>query len=317
MSTNGPVLQLILEKLNGMDKRLVNIETDVGVLKTDVGVLKTDVNNLQDRMGSVEAYIKKESNIQEETDVQQFIRASERHTITPASVFPLKTFYNENSTLLTDIDGCVVVGDEAYIIESKHALKQDEIPYKLRQFCKIQTILDDIRNDRIKLVQNTNFNTMVQNLKYLPQNLYFIFASDSMDEKMRKYIMKYNTGKIPEEELLFHVFKKSSIYSEIDKSSTVQKWVKIKLENAKSYNKILEIVNTDAAGLGVFKNKILEQFDTKNPCLPTLVGKLGILHLGEVTWPWFNKEETLLNVNVNGYTRSGGKRKTKRSKRLR
>jgi hypothetical protein len=298
-SPNDPILQQILDKLSGIDTRLENLETKVG--------------NLESQMTSVNAYIRTEASIQEAVDTQKFMSACDTHTMIPAKVFNIKEFYNTDNTYLTDIDGCVLLGDEAYIIESKHALKPIELRQKLRQFCTIESILQDIRSNKTPRVKGTQFDTMAAKLESFPEKVYLIFSSDSMNASMRKFIMAVNEGNTnAEDKSLVDVFKESPLYAAIQASSDVEDWAKKELEKATQSSKILDITNIPKARFELFQSRIREHFDVHDPCFPSLVGKIGILHLGKVTWPQMNKTN-LVGTNVIGYTQLGG-RKTRRSK---
>lgn len=294
MSSNTVILEKILERLTG-------IETDIGTLKK--------------QMSSVHSYMKTESAIQEASDVQKFIKALGEFQSMPTEVFPLKNLYRPDDSLLTDIDGCVIAGysnKRAYIIESKHFLTTESLRLKLKQFCIIESMLKQIHNNEIHSVPDTKYHNMVNILKSFPQNIQLIFASDSMGEKMREYIININTGKINiNDSILVESFQESALYKDIFESLTVKNWAKNKLRKATLPKHVLILTENEASGLGEFKEFIREHFNSSDPCFSDLIGKIGIMHLGKVLWPELSSE------NIPGYGRGGSaRRKTRRVRSL-
>ena len=330
MSNNGPVLQQIVGqlnqitvKLNEMDLKINNMDVkindmDVKINDMDVKINDMDkrfgknITSLKDQMKDINAYIKKESDIQEAKDVQQFIKAYELVYMAPTEILNIDKFYRPDDKYLTDIDGCVLVrpADEAYIIESKHVLRLVEVRTKLQQFCEIIDIIDGIRKHTFQRIEGTSFNAMARLLTDFPTNIHFIFSSDSMDESMRKYILDVNDGTIKRDDHnAINMFKTSILYSSIQTSPDVKDWAKDELERLiklKSMKKILDVINIPKSGLEPFKDEIVAQLEMVDPCYTKLVGRLGLLHLGKLI-------TSNIKNNIIGYPQQtiGGKRHNK------
>jgi uncharacterized protein YoxC len=138
MSTNAPILKLILEKLSVIESDVSELKkdmsgvkadikelktdvqtlktdvqtlkTDVQTLKTDVQILKTDVHNLKQVVNRIQSNIKNESDIQEymySNQLKSYLMDRFKGDIITTVLFG--NFYIPNATQeLTDIDGCVI-----------------------------------------------------------------------------------------------------------------------------------------------------------------------------------------------------------------
>jgi hypothetical protein len=324
MSANSAILERILESIEGLRTDVAELKTDVAELKTDVAELKTDVAELKTNVAILKkdlyklthefnAYTKHESTTQEMVDVNKFLRAWENSNITPAHIFPLREFFRAaNNSLLTDLDGCVLIGQptyQAYIIESKHVLTVDDLLEKLGQFCEILDLLTSLRTEGKTWLRNQSnkFQTMVEkyDLERFPKNVYFMFAADSMTKDMQNYIQKINSGERQQNQIQqIARFKESDLYNQIQQSN-VPTWVKENLAKATSVKMILQAITPSSAGLQDVKEEIMGMLTDTDPCFKQLQGRLGIMCLETVVWPTGNK--TLSGM-------SGGKGKTKRCK---
>ena len=308
-SANSAILTQILNSIHAL-------QTDVSALKTDVVALKTDVSGIKKELGDLKhefhAYIKREGIIQESVDVNKFLRAWENEHITPAYVSPFRDFFRaSNNSLLTDLDGCVLIGKPAhsvYIIESKHAFTVDELLKKLTQFCIMLDILNSLQTKGTDWLvkQSSEFQAMVakHDLIHFPKNIYFMFASDSMSKTMQTYITKINSGTVERNELQqVRQFQSSELFERIQLSSDVPTWAKERLTKANSVNNIYKIITITNAKLDDYKEEIMTMFPETDPCFKQLQGRLGILCLDQVVWPTGSASSI----------HKGGKRKTRRS----
>jgi len=290
-SANSAILTQILGAIHAL-------RSDVGALKTDVGALKTDVSGIKKELSDLKhefhAYTKREGIIQESIDINKFLRAWENEHITPAYVSPFRDFFRDsNNSLLTDLDGCVLIGKPAhsvYIIESKHALTVDELLKKLTQFCEISDTLESLHTKGVEWLnkQSSEFQTMVakHDLLNFPKDIYFMFASDSMSVEMRGYITKINSGELERNQLQqVRQFQSSELFERIQASADVPPWAKERLVKANSVNAIFKIITITSAKLEDFKEEIMTMFPKSDPCFKQLQGRLGILCLDIVVWP--------------------------------
>jgi hypothetical protein len=300
-SSNGPILELILQKLVGIEK--------------DVSGVKWEIEKINKRLNSIDSYIKTQSDIQESIDAQKFITiCNSNYPSMSPRIFPLKLFYNPDNTLLTDIDGCVVTGSgdtaSAYIIESKHAITHEEIRNKIRQFCKIEQIVNNIHPIIDESIPKTKYNEMIKTLNDLPKRIYLIFSSDAMDDETRNYILNINSGKTKiDERSMVDSFKSSDLYKSLMNSSDIKDWVKINLRNITHMDKLINLINNKHSGLESFKSEIMAHKNSEDVCVSSLSGKIGIMHLGSITWP---ENNGFANIPAyNGHAK-GGHRKTRR-----
>lgn len=303
-SANTAILKEILAKIEGLDNSVSSLRNDVSGIKKELADLKHEFH----------AYTKREGLTQELIDVNRFIRAWRDYSITPAYRSQFREFYRstENS-LLTDLDGCIFIGDPAeiaYIIESKHALDVDELLKKLGQFCEILNTLRLLQsNEGPKWLENqsSKFREMVatHNLLNFPKDIYFMFASDSMSNDMQEYIQKINKGERKRNEMQqVSLFRESEIFKYIQESDKIPTWIKEQLAKAGSVNAITKIINNPKSNLHDIKDKINALFPDTDPCFEQLQGRLGILCLDQLVWP--TGDTSLPGL------RRGGRRKTKR-----
>jgi uncharacterized coiled-coil DUF342 family protein len=317
-SPNTAILKEILAKIEGLGASVSSLRNDVNSLRNDVNDLKKDMSGVKKELADLKhefnAYTKREGRTQESIDVKRFFRAWNEYSIIPAYKSQFREFYrsSENS-LLTDLDGCVFIGDPAeiaYIIESKHALDVDQLLKKLGQFCEI---LDTLRllqsNDGPTWLKNqsSKFREMVatHNLLHFPKDIYFIFASDSISNDMQEYIQKINKGERRRNEMQkISLFRESEIYNYIQESDKIPAWIKEQLAKAGSVHAITKIINNPKSELHDIKDKISALFPDTDPCFEQLQGRLGILCLDQLVWP--TGDTALPGL------RRGGRRKTKR-----
>ena len=148
-STNSAILKEILTRIESLDNSVSSLRTDVTSLRTDVNDLKIDMSGVKKELADLKhefnAYTKREGRTQELIDVNRFLRAWNDYSIIPAYKSQFREFYRStDNSLLTDLDGCVIMGKNpaeimkngtvkigekypaeiAYIIESKHALER-------------------------------------------------------------------------------------------------------------------------------------------------------------------------------------------------
>jgi hypothetical protein len=294
---------------------LEQILSSIQVLQADVSALKTDVSGIKKELGDLKhefhAYIKREGLIQESIDINKFLHAWENEHITPAYVSLFRDFFRaSNGSLLTDLDGCVLIGKPAhsvYIIESKHAFTVDELLKKLTQFCTMLDILESLHTKGTEWLvkQSSEFQTMVakHDLIHFPKDIYFMFASDSMSKTMQSYITKINSGMVERNELQqVRQFQSSELFERIQLSSDVPIWAKERLKKANSVNAIIKIITNISAKLEDYKEAMMTMFPESDPCFKQLQGRLGILCLDVVVWPTGSSS-----------LHKGGKRKTRRN----
>lgn len=304
-SPNGAILKEILAKIEGLDSSISSLRNDISGVKKELSNLKHEFNAFTKRVGRT----------QESIDVNRFLRAWNEYSILPAYKSQFREFYRStDNSLLTDLDGCVLIGGDpaeiAYIIESKHSLDVNELLKKLRQFCEILDTLTLLQsNGGLTWLENqsSTFREMVatQNLLNFPKDIYFMFASDSMSKDMQEYIQKINKGERKRNEMQqVTLFRESEIYKYIQESDKIPVWVKEQLAKSGSVNAIAKIINNPRSNLHDIKDKIHALFSETDPCFEKLQGRLGILCLDQLVWP--TGDTALPGL------RRGGRRKTKR-----
>ena len=237
-SPNAPILQKILEKLTNLEK-------------------------------SFQAYVKNESDIQEKNATHNIRHILEQqYHLSNVSIVPIANFYTpESNDIFTDIDGCIMVTssspihvknikgnpkilivNQVYIIETKHGLTKSIIDKKLKQFCKIYELLGKIRTNKVPIRDPpvSNFDNMVLscNLKSFPEEIFFVFGSDDINEDEYIFLSKISDGTLDEpwyNEYVLRTFKSHKIYKDIVGDITVGGLVKQELVKAPSIDDIKQL----------------------------------------------------------------------------
>ena len=319
-SPNAPILQQILQKVNTIDNRLFNVESNVSTIISNLTTLDKKFNT----------YVKNESDIQEDLitrNIQSLF--SETRGITAVyHRLPLKVFYIPTmNTPFTDFDGCIIQEfnpisiknkngkkdleeRKAYIIEAKHGLTKTIIDYKLKQFCTILDIFEGIHNHSIPIrnVDESPFDNMVHsyNLVIFPETIYFIFGSDDIPKEQEELLNRINLGTIDEDwynEYIIKNLKSHNIVSQILDNRHVSINIKEAFKHANTLNDIrnLFIQNTLSENAtnrqrllereklsikqytsGVLN--LLESFEDVSACYKKLKGRLGLYQFNELKW---------------------------------
>lgn len=222
-------------RMAGLETRMTGLETRMSGVESRLSTVERKITSLESGVASLTSYKNNETRAQEIIFTNRLKEALEEdeymYPTYTIRVLPFGNFYTPASNSpLTDIDGCLFIkgnqcdtnnvlkhlmNDAVYFIESKHGFTKTLVDYKLKQFCTILTILNDIRTK--KLVPNTppktHFDTMVTNynLTRFPADIRFVFASDYIDPDLTEFILAINSGSINEE--VYNTYLMRQFYS--------------------------------------------------------------------------------------------------------
>ena len=358
-SPNAPILAKILEAINGITVRLDTIEHNTAVrfdrletrmtgLETRMTGLERRVDNLANTVDTLIKYNRNEARTQEvilTNRVKESLEEDEytypTHTIRS---FPFGNFFIPSSNnAFTDIDGCLLiksnshgnnlsgalknsVKDAVYIIEVKHGFTKALIDYKLKQFCTILSVFNDIRNE--KLVPSnpprTQFDTMVTNftLANFLENIQFVFASDYIDPDLAEFISAINAGTINEE--MYNTYLMRQLYSHLlindilndkDVNGQIKSIFRDGLAPIRDIYDLFTIKDLSTVknkaklayerkknSIAPYKERILNllpPFNTVKGCYETLKGRLSMFYDGVYMKKTLMRNASLFNGNEN------------------
>ncbi len=301
-------LDLIIDKIVIIDEKLTKVSDKLDTLENQF-----------------KSYVKRESDIQEATVTEYVYQTLKRNfkfsTITKHS---LHYFFLPNSPdQFTDIDGCLIytphtpyvngnisTESHAILIEAKHALTKALVNYKIFQFCKIKSVLQDIKKNTVSEKDpSPAFQNMVltHNLQSFPDNINFFFASDDLSYEVKEYIYKISTLTLTEEEYDAIVFDSTKrdynrILEVLDyKTRKELSNLKQSSEIYSAFFKSLNISKYDEDEQKVLHSymNLLTPFSIAKKCFEQLENTLGIVQFG--IFYQFQEGKDMENTSLFGY----------------
>jgi hypothetical protein len=299
MSTNAPVLQLILAKLANIEQDISGMKQDISGMKQDISGMKQDISGLRTAVTELQNYNQNAARIQE----REFTNQLKSYLLEKYPGAAIRTrifgiFYKKHSNdPLTDIDGCVLLWEPPfvmkqngknvqinascmYIIEAKHAITKALLDKKINQFVYIMNAITYIKSAKYK-PGRSKFDEMVdvQKIKELPESICFLMSTEKITPDALQILLQIATGSLTREsynELLFEYAYNHKLMKDILDDESVDRYVKDSITGMKSLQDMYRIVQPEAPGVSEKKSQQL-LYKKKSTILPYTAKLLQLL----------------------------------------
>lgn len=171
----------------------------------------------------------------------------------------------------------------AIIIESKNKLDKSLIDNKLKQFFKIYVILRDVKAGIINMVTTSeHFKQMYTNyeLAKFPEDLYFVFASNSIDKQNIEYLLHIAKNTLTRELYdiyTIHYLRTLPAYDEFCRPKYITKQYIKDMNNTTSLDKVLKILDQYATNRYSMKLRAeIMPYEEMEPIFDYMKGRIGI-----------------------------------------